>query len=127
MLNIGERLQALREQNGLSQREVEKKTGLLRTYVSRLETGSSTPSLRTLMKFSRVFKVPMYQLLYDGEEPPKLATFSKRKSDGEDRWGEFGKEARMLKTFCQLFSRMTKRDLGLLLRMARDMSKPSQR
>jgi len=36
---IGERLKVLREQRNLSQGDVEKRTGLLRCYVSRVESG----------------------------------------------------------------------------------------
>jgi transcriptional regulator with XRE-family HTH domain len=36
---IGERLQALREEKRFSQGDIEKTTGLLRCYVSRVENG----------------------------------------------------------------------------------------
>jgi transcriptional regulator with XRE-family HTH domain len=127
MLIIGHRLRQLREQKGLTQGEIEEKTGMLRTYVSRVENAEITPSLETIEKFTRALKVPMYQLFYDGEEPPKLPNLPKRKSADGVRWGDFGKDARLLNKFCRLFSRMKERDLGLLLRMAQDMSKLSQR
>jgi hypothetical protein len=38
----------------------------------------------------------MYQLFYDGEEPPKLPNLLKRKSSGEIAWGSSGKDARFL-------------------------------
>jgi transcriptional regulator with XRE-family HTH domain len=123
MLNIGHRLRLLREQKGLTQGDIEEKCGMLRTYVSRVENNELTPTLETVEKFARVFKVPMYQLFYDGEEPPKLPSLPKRKSVDGILWGDFGKDARMLKKFCHLFSQMKKRDIGLLLRMAQDMSK----
>jgi transcriptional regulator with XRE-family HTH domain len=56
---IGERLRALREERKLSQGEVEKRTGLLRCYVSRVENGHTVPSVETLEKFARAFEVPM--------------------------------------------------------------------
>jgi transcriptional regulator with XRE-family HTH domain len=70
-LIIGERLRALREEKKFSQGDIEKKTGLLRAYISRVENGHMVPSVETLEKFARALEVPMYQLFYDGEAPPK--------------------------------------------------------
>ena len=69
---IGDRLRVLREQKQFSQGEIEKRTGLLRCYISRVENGHTIPAVETLEKFARALGVPMYQLFYDGEEPPKL-------------------------------------------------------
>jgi transcriptional regulator with XRE-family HTH domain len=125
MLNIGDRLRLFREQKGLTQGDIEEQTAVLRTYISRVENGYSIPSLATVEKFARALKVPMYQLFYDGEEPPKLPNLPKRKSAGDVRWGDFGKDARMLNAFCHLFNQMKERDLGLLLHLAQDMTKLS--
>jgi hypothetical protein len=46
----------------------------------------------------------MYQLLYDGEEPPK------RKSADDIGWGNSAKDARTLVKFCRLFGRMKEDD-----------------
>jgi transcriptional regulator with XRE-family HTH domain len=48
---IGDRLKTLRESKNLSQGDIEKRTGLLRCYVSRVENGHTVPSLETLEKF----------------------------------------------------------------------------
>jgi transcriptional regulator with XRE-family HTH domain len=53
---IGERLRDLREQKKMSQGEIEKRTGLLRCYISRVENGHTVPSLETLEKMARIFK-----------------------------------------------------------------------
>lgn len=66
---IGERLKALRESKNMSQGDIEKRTGLLRVYVSRVENGHTVPAIETLEKLARALEVPMYQLFYDGEEP----------------------------------------------------------
>jgi transcriptional regulator with XRE-family HTH domain len=58
---IGERLRALREEKKFSQGEVEKRTGLLRCYISRVENGHTVPAVETLEKFARALEVPMYQ------------------------------------------------------------------
>ena len=74
---IGERLRALRAQKKFSQGEVEKRTGLLRCYTSRVENGHTVPSIETLEKYARALEVPMYKLFYEGEQPPKLTKLLK--------------------------------------------------
>jgi transcriptional regulator with XRE-family HTH domain len=120
---IGDRLRQLREEKKYSQGDIEKKTGLLRCYVSRVENGHTVPAVETLEKFARALEVPMYQLFYDGEEPPKLPNLLKRKSADDIVWGSSGKDARMLAKFCRLFSRMEEGDFGLVLSMAQKMAK----
>jgi transcriptional regulator with XRE-family HTH domain len=66
---IGERLRAPHEQKKISQRDIEKRTGLLRGYVSRAENDHSVPAIETLKKIARAMDVPLYQLFYDGEKP----------------------------------------------------------
>jgi transcriptional regulator with XRE-family HTH domain len=120
---IGQRLRVLREEKKLSQGDIEKKTGLLRVYVSRVENGHTVPAIETLEKFARALEVPLYQLFYDGEEPPKLPNLPKRKSADDILWGSKGKDARMLTRFCGLFGRMKQDDVGLVLDMAQKMAK----
>ncbi len=63
---IGEKLKALREQKQLSQGDIEKRAGLLRVYITRVENGHTVPAIETLEKLARALEVPMYQLFYDG-------------------------------------------------------------
>jgi transcriptional regulator with XRE-family HTH domain len=65
---IGDRMRALREEKNLSQGDIEKRAGLLRCDISRVENGHTTPSIETLEKLARALDIPMYQLFYDGEE-----------------------------------------------------------
>ena len=120
---IGERLHVLREEKKLSQGDIEKKTGLLRCYVSRVENGHTIPAVETLEKFARALEVPMYQLFYDDEEPPELPNLLKRKSADDIVWGSSGKDAHMLAKFCRLFGRMEEADRGFVLLMAQKMAK----
>ena len=119
---IGERLRALREEKKFSQGDVEHRTGLLRCYISRVENGHTIPAVETLEKFARALEVPMYQLFYDGEEPPKLPNLPKRKTADDLAWGSKGKDARLLAQFCRLFNRMEAGDLGMVLFMAQKMA-----
>jgi transcriptional regulator with XRE-family HTH domain len=120
---VGERLRELREQKKFSQGEIEKRTGLLRCYTSRVENGPTVPAVETLEKYARALEVPMYRLFYDGEQPPKLPHLPKRKTADEIAWGSSGKEARLLAKFCRLLSRMEEGDRGLLLFIAQKMAR----
>ena len=93
---IGERLRELREEKKLSQGDIEKRTGLLRCYISRVENGHTVPAVETLEKLARAFEVPLYQLFYEGAEPPQVPNLLKRKSSDEGAWGSSGREARFL-------------------------------
>jgi transcriptional regulator with XRE-family HTH domain len=120
---IGERLRVLREEKKFSQGDIEKRTGLLRCYISRVENGHTVPAVETLEKFARALEVPMYHLFYDGEEPPKLPNLPNRKNGANNAWGSNGKDARLVAKFCRLFSRMEKSDLRLVLFMAQKMAR----
>jgi transcriptional regulator with XRE-family HTH domain len=120
---IGERLRALRDEKKLSQGDIEKKTGLLRCYVSRVEHGHTVPAVETLEKFARALEVPMYKLFYDEAEPPKLPNLLKRKTAADILWGNSGKDAHLLVQFCRLFGRMKNDDRNMLFFMAQKMAK----
>ena len=51
-MDIGGRLRQLRESKNLSQGDIERRTGLIRCYISRVEIGLSLPSVETLEKLS---------------------------------------------------------------------------
>jgi predicted transcriptional regulator len=63
---IGDRLREIREEKKFSQGDIEKRTGLLRCYVSRVENNHTVPSVETLEKLARALETPLYQLFYDG-------------------------------------------------------------
>ena len=119
---ISDRLRALREQKNLSQGDIEKRTGLLRCYISRVENGHTVPAIETLEKMARAFEVPMYQLFYDGEEPPKPPNLPKRKND-EDAWGSTGKDARYLNKLRRLLGKADEEDRKLVMQMAQKMAR----
>ena len=119
---IANRLRALREEKKLSQGDIEKRTGLLRCYISRVENGHTVPAIETLEKLARAMEVPLYQLFYDGEESPVLPNLLKRKSADDVAWGSAGKEARVLDRFRSLLRRVDEPDRKLLLHMAQKMA-----
>jgi transcriptional regulator with XRE-family HTH domain len=124
---IGERLRELREKKNMSQGEIEKRTGLLRCYTSRVENGHTVPSVETLEKFARALEVPMYQLFHEGESQPKLSGLAKRLKTGESGWGDSGKDARTLANLRRVLSRVKEEDRKLLLFVAQKMAKKSKK
>ena len=58
-MNIGETIRNYRLQKGMSQGDIEKRTGLLRCYLSRVENGHTIPSLDTLAKIATAMDVPL--------------------------------------------------------------------
>ena len=118
---IGDRLRELREGKELSQGDIEKRTGLLRCYLSRVENGHTVPAIETLEKMARALEVPLYHLFYDGEEPPQVPNLLKRKSSDENAWGDSGKDARFLSKLRRLLGKSSEEDRKLLLHMAQKM------
>ena len=118
---IGDRLRDMREEKKLSQGDIEKRTGLLRCYISRVENGHTVPAIETLEKMARALEVPLYQLFYEGEEPPKLPNLLKRSSSEEKAWGSSGRDARFLSKLRRLLGKSSEEDRKLLLHMTKKM------
>ena len=112
----------MREEKKLSQGDIEKRTGLLRCYISRVENGHTVPAIETLEKMARAFEVPMYELFYDGEEPPKLPNLPKHKSSEENAWGNSGKDERFLSKLRRLLGKSDEQHRKLILLMAQKMA-----
>src|SRR5262245_30390753 len=64
-MNIGATIRTYRLQKGMSQGDIEKRTGLLRCYLSRVENGHTIPSLDTLAKIANAMEVPLAQFFAD--------------------------------------------------------------
>jgi len=118
---IGDRLRALREHKNISQGDIEKRTGLLRCYISRVENGHTVPSIETIEKMARALEVPMYQIFYEGEKPPAL------KAPQTEGWGSTGHDARTLERLRRLLGRTSAGYVKLLLFMAEEMAKHPER
>ena len=120
---IGIRLRKLREERKLTQGDIEKRTGLLRCYISRVENGHTVPSLETLERLAAAMEIPLYQLFYEGERPPDLPNLTQRKSTDElameipaDRDSRFFQKVR------RLLGDINDRDRRLLLYMAQKLA-----
>jgi transcriptional regulator with XRE-family HTH domain len=119
---IGDRLRELRESKKLSQGDIEKRTGLLRCYISRVENGHTVPAIETLEKLARALEIPLYQLFYGGDEPPKLPNLLKRKTADDVVWGSSGKQAMYLHKLRKCLSKAAEDDRKLLMVMAQKMA-----
>src|SRR5258707_3279249 len=119
---IGDRLRALREEKKLSQGDIEKRTGLLRCYISRVENGHTVPAIETLEKLARALECPLYQLFYDGEEPPQVPNLLKRKSSDENACGNSGKDARYLNKLLRVLSKTDEGNRKLVMHMAQTIA-----
>jgi transcriptional regulator with XRE-family HTH domain len=116
---LSERLRFIREQKNLTQGDIEERTGLKRSYVSRLEHGRTIPSLATLEKFAQALEVPLYHFFYEGKEPPKAAALphAVQVNDG-DHWGRGGESARYLDRLGILLGRISEIDRKILMHFA---------
>ena len=119
---ICDRLRALWKEKKLSQGDIEKRTGLLCCYISRIENGHTVPTVETLEKTARALEVPSYRLFYDGEAAPKLENLPKRKAADEIAWGSSGKDARFFSNLRRALGRSQERDRKLLLSFVQELA-----
>src|ERR1700693_34145 len=119
---IGDRLRELREGKNLSQGDIEKRTGLLRCYISRAENGHTVPAIETLEKLARALEIPLYQLFYDGDAPPKLSNLMKRKTADDVAFGRSRKQATYLHKLRKCLSKAAETDRKLIMVMAQKMA-----
>jgi transcriptional regulator with XRE-family HTH domain len=102
----------MRESKGLSQGDIERRSGLLRSYISRVEGGYTAPSLTTLEKFARALGVEPYQLLFHSHGNPRSPRFPEQTG--------LTKPARKL---LKLFEAMSNGNRKVLLMMANKLGK----
>ncbi len=118
---IGDRLKTLRETKNLSQGDIEKRTGLLRCYVSRVENGHTVPSVETLEKFAGALELPLYHLMFDGDKPPAPPKSIKRGT--EDSLESSRSGALLMRKLLPLLAKMDQEDRNLILFLAGRVSK----
>jgi DNA-binding Xre family transcriptional regulator len=70
-MQIGKQLRKIREAKGLSQGDIETRSGLSRSYLSRVEGGYTAPSLATLEKLAKALEIEPHQLLFEERPSPK--------------------------------------------------------
>ena len=72
--NIGGTIRDFRLQRGMSQGDIEKRTGLLRCYLSRVENGHTVPSLETLQKIAGALDLQLSQFFAEDEVNKEIST-----------------------------------------------------
>jgi transcriptional regulator with XRE-family HTH domain len=115
---LGDRLRAIRESKHMSQGDIEKRTGLLRCYLSRVECGHTVPSVETLEKLARALEVPLYELFYEGEGRPNSPKLTGLSGAHDLDWGNSGTEVSQFRKLLLDLSEMTDSKRALLLSFA---------
>jgi transcriptional regulator with XRE-family HTH domain len=113
-MNIGSTIRGYRLQKGMSQGDIEKRTGLLRCYLSRVENGHTVPSLETLQKIAGALELPLSQFF--AEEQVKRDVSSIALSEDEIRF---------LTQVQRYSAHLSESDRKLLLAMVRKFAQTS--
>lgn len=125
-MQIGLRLKQLREEKHFSRGDIEKRTGLFRCYVSRVENGYTVPTVGTLEKWARALEMPLYKVMYDGDEPPMPRKLVHEQTD-QSLWGNSKKEEAELKELCRCLANINDKQrntrLNLAAKLARQAAK----
>jgi transcriptional regulator with XRE-family HTH domain len=92
---MGVRLRELREERGWTQRELDSRLGIMQSKLSKYESGTHQPSLRTLVRMANLFGVSTdYLLTGTGTPVPPLR--DDRLLDRFRRLGASGEEMRSI-------------------------------
>jgi transcriptional regulator with XRE-family HTH domain len=112
-MNIGETIRSYRLQKGMSQGDIEKRTGLLRCYLSRVENGHTIPSLDTLAKIASAMDIPLAHFFADrNAESPNGKNLP--------QWSE--DEIRFLTQFRRYSNNLNESDRKLVLAMVKKLA-----
>lgn len=118
---LADRIRGLREHKQLSQGDVERRTGLIRSYISRVENGHTVPSLDTLEKLAAALEVPLYVLLYDGNEPPPIPK-PPLAHKAAALWGATGKDAVYLEKLRRQLAKMSRENRRVIALVTHKLS-----
>src|SRR6266536_5071236 len=121
---IGARLRQLREQKGLTQADIEEKTGLMTCYISRVENGHKVPSIATLERFAWALGVPLHQLFCEGDKAPATPSLHARSTlpGLVVEPNRISPEDAFILKLNGLLDRIAERDRDVLLVVARKMA-----
>ena len=114
-VNIGEVIKTYRSQRGLSQGDIERRTGLLRCYLSRVENGHTVPSLETLAKIAEAMEISLADF-FPGTE-------TSHDKETQKMLGELSQdEIRFLAKIKKYSTTLSEGDKRLVLAMIRKMA-----
>jgi len=119
-VNIGTVIRTYRTDRGLSQGDIERRTGLLRCYLSRVENGHTVPSLETLAKIAEAMEITLADFFPTGHTQQDLAR--------QRMLGEMSQdEIRFLGEIKRYSSGLSDGDKKLVLELIRKMAFPQPR
>jgi transcriptional regulator with XRE-family HTH domain len=116
-MNIGETIRDYRLQKGMSQGDIEKRTGLLRCYLSRVENGHTIPSLDTLAKIAAAMQVPLGQFFAENRSNGNSRNLPRLTED----------EVRFLSQIRRYTSNLNDSDRKLVIAMVKKMAASSRK
>jgi transcriptional regulator with XRE-family HTH domain len=123
-MSIGARIREIRETKHLSQGDIEKATGLLRCYTSRVENGHTVPSLDTLERFAAGLGVPLYRLFFSGEEDSATPNLTPRTTLEElaKNPSQEGADAQFLLRIKSYLGQLLEKDREIILSLAKKLA-----
>lgn len=71
---LSEALRLIRVFSDLKQKEVAKKLGLSKSYISEIESGLKTPTIDVIEKYSQAFEIPISSIIFFSEQLSKKTT-----------------------------------------------------
>lgn len=116
-MNIGETIKNYRLQKGMSQGDIEKRTGLLRCYLSRVENGHTVPSLDTLAKIAGAMELPLSQFFSENGRDNNSRNLPQLSDD----------EVRFLNQMRRFAAQLNESDRKLVLAMVKKMAGSASR
>lgn len=63
LVSLGKRIQFVREKQGLTQEQLEEKTGVNTKYISAIERGQKNITVKTLAKIASGLQIEMFEIL----------------------------------------------------------------
>ena len=87
-IEIANRLQKLRKENGYSQEELADKLGISRQAVSKWERAESSPDTDNLIILARLYNMSLDELLYDNESDEEIRERIKDKEETKEEFKE---------------------------------------
>jgi transcriptional regulator with XRE-family HTH domain len=108
----------------MTRADIEQLSGLLRSYITRVELGQSIPSLETLERFAAALEVPLYWLFYV-EEPdgrPALPCSRPMPEKARSAVRPSSDDTRFLMKLAEMTGRRVEPDPAFLLDFARQLA-----
>jgi len=116
-MQMGVRVRELRESKGVSQGEIGRRTGLIRSYLSRIENGHTLPSVAILERIAEALGMRLYEFFSFNEEGVAAPTPMVRANlEGLDEDGVYYSRLRWFA------SRIPEEDRSIFLALARALA-----